>query len=396
MLNNIRQIKDYKSPIQEILAASSLAYLLSPFRSKRLLIKIIWSLFLIIFLFLSIYYVILNILDYLQYNTTTSIYTINEQEIDFPTVSFCLKRDYYASENIFEIEIVALWFNNQNLLNEWSNHLESYQDLYYGQCYRYNSGLNMSNQSIPFKKLKASGRDDGLWLEFISKSSENTSKPIVLYIHNQTQMPATIYNKGRFISKGLNTYLIMKRIYDQKLESPYNDCFNNVSQYPFNKTIINYLSSKNREYTQKECFYLCRNLKFNELNYCNCTLPSLDHQIWSQCEVAFWSNCYNQFIDNYITNDLCSHYCPLECDSFSYETTVELELTNDLSTIDWYVIIVYLEDLKYTLISQQPKIELFGLISNLGGILGLFIGFSFISLLEIIETIAELIYIYFD
>ena len=277
MLNNIRQIKDYKSPIQEILAASSLAYLLSPFRSKRLLIKIIWSLFLIIFLFLSIYYVILNILDYLQYNTTTSIYTINEQEIDFPTVSFCLKRDYYASENIFEIEIVALWFNNQNLLNEWSNHLESYQDLYYGQCYRYNSGLNMSNQSIPFKKLKASGRDDGLWLEFASKSSENTSKPIVLYIHNQTQMPATIYNKGRFISKGLNTYLIMKRIYDQKLESPYNDCFNNVSQYPFNKTIINYLSSKNREYTQKECFYLCRNLKSNEFNYCNFTyLESLD------------------------------------------------------------------------------------------------------------------------
>jgi hypothetical protein len=48
------------------------------------------------------------------------------------------------------------------------------------------------------------------------------------------------------------------------------------------------------------------------------------------------------------------------------------------------------------LISQQPKIELFGLISNLGGILGLFIGFSFISLLEIIEVLAELIYVYFD
>jgi len=42
---------------------------------------------------------------------------------------------------------------------------------------------------------------------------------------------------------------------------------------------------------------------------------------------------------------------------------------------------VYNEDLKYTLIKQQPKIELFGLISNVGGTLGLFLGFSFISLL---------------
>ena len=48
------------------------------------------------------------------------------------------------------------------------------------------------------------------------------------------------------------------------------------------------------------------------------------------------------------------------------------------------------------MISQQPKVELFGLISNLGGILGLFIGFSFISLLEIIEVLAELAYIYLE
>jgi hypothetical protein len=57
----------------------------------------------------------------------------------------------------------------------------------------------MSNQSIPLKKLKATGRDDGLWLKFISKSTQNTSNPVVVFIHNQTQMPAKIYNKGRFL-----------------------------------------------------------------------------------------------------------------------------------------------------------------------------------------------------
>jgi hypothetical protein len=34
--------KDYKQSIKEILSSSSLAYLLSPIRSKRLLIKIIY------------------------------------------------------------------------------------------------------------------------------------------------------------------------------------------------------------------------------------------------------------------------------------------------------------------------------------------------------------------
>jgi len=87
--------------------------------------------------------------------------------------------------------------------------------------------------------------------------------------------------------------------------------------------------------------------------------------------------------------------------SIFYNDSINTGFTNDFKKYEnvsktFFSINVYYEDLKYTLISQQPKIELFGLISNLGGILGLFIGFSFISLLEIIETIAELIYIYLD
>ena len=72
--------KDYKTPIKEIISSSSLSYLLNPIKSKRLLIKLVWIVFLIVFFFASIYYVVLNILDYLQYETTTSIFTINERE----------------------------------------------------------------------------------------------------------------------------------------------------------------------------------------------------------------------------------------------------------------------------------------------------------------------------
>ncbi len=46
--------KDYKTPIKEIISHSSLSYLLSPIRSKRFLIKLLWLIFLILFLFGSI------------------------------------------------------------------------------------------------------------------------------------------------------------------------------------------------------------------------------------------------------------------------------------------------------------------------------------------------------
>ena len=55
---------------------------------------------------------------------------------------------------------------------------------------------------------------------------------------------------------------------------------------------------------------------------------------------------------------------------------------------------IYYEDLKYTWINQQPKIELFGLISNIGGSLSLFVGISFISFLELFEVFTEIFFIY--
>jgi len=399
-----------KKSINKILSASSLAYLLSPFRSKRLLIKIIWSLFLLIFLFGSIHYVILNILDYLKYETTTSIQTIYEQEPDFPTISFCNRFD-----KDFELNISELWFDSLNLIREWKNQIEQYNDDYCGKCYRFNSGLNWTNQSIEIKKSKRIGSDDGLWLTLYTNTIYDYGE-LKLFIHNYTENPKNIYRKGSIISSGTNNYFLVKRTSDQKLESPFNECFKDINKFPFNKTIIDYLNKTNRKYSQIECFNLCFNLHYNQTNPCNFFLTSLDEEPY----FSYGNNnsCFEKFSKNFKQFDKCSQFCPLECDQYSYEINLNSnkiigtgkinKISNDYDSIlhefqtyenvskTYYKINVYYEDLKYTLISQQPKIELFGLISNLGGILGLFIGFSFISCLELIEILAELIYIYLE
>jgi len=56
----------------------------------------------------------------------------------------------------------------------------------------------------------------------------------------------------------------------------------------------------------------------------------------------------------------------------------------------------YYPRLEYTLINQIAKMNSFDLVSSVGGTLGLFIGFSFFTLVEIIEIISELIGYYLN
>ena len=108
---SIETKKNFQKSINEIISVSSIQFITSPFRTKRLVIKLAWTSFLIIFFCLSINYCIENLNDYLNFDTITSIQTINEQESDFPTISFCSNFD-----SSFDIKILHIWFNKQNLI----------------------------------------------------------------------------------------------------------------------------------------------------------------------------------------------------------------------------------------------------------------------------------------
>ena len=75
--------------------------------------------------------------------------------------------------------------------------------------------------------------------------------------------------------------------------------------------------------------------------------------------------------------------------------SLDLFQTYEEANKHWIVLYVYYKDLKYTLIKQEPKTETFDFISNIGGILGLFLGISFLSLIEALEIFIEIIYILF-
>lgn len=92
--------------------------------------------------------------------------------------------------------------------------------------------------------------------------------------------------------------------------------------------------------------------------------------------------------------DKCAVYCPLECDSVSYQITPNAILfpKNEINFTDYVEINIYYRSLWSTTITQESKMLISDLISNIGGLVSLFIGFSFITFCELIQLITELLF----
>ena len=61
---------------------------------------------------------------------------------------------------------------------------------------------------------------------------------------------------------------------------------------------------------------------------------------------------------------------------------------------NFFSLVVYYEELKYTLITENPSMTIVDLVSNVGGILGVFTGISFLSFIEIFELIFDCLIFY--
>ena len=137
----------------------------------------------------------------------------------------------------------------------------------------------------------------------------------------------------------------------------------------------------------------------------------------------FQMNCslftWYEFLEKDYISKSCILQCPLECYSINYEITTSFTsyhtynyalnslmknpvirskfqnetLTFDLIKQSVLLLNVYYDKLAYTQISKDAKFELVDLVSGIGGLLGLFLGMSFLSFAEFIEIILESIVI---
>jgi len=90
--------------IVDLIDASSLPRTHILIKSKHITVKIVWFIFTVILLTLSIKYVIGNISNYFNYEVVTNINIIQENKSQFPAVSFCFQTA--DSEKLSELKLM--------------------------------------------------------------------------------------------------------------------------------------------------------------------------------------------------------------------------------------------------------------------------------------------------
>lgn len=187
----------------------------------------------------------------------------------------------------------------------------------------------------------------------------------------------------------------MDKIFNSKLNNPFNNCLKDVSSFQGNRSIIDFILSTGQTYSQVRCFELCFDLDYIQNNQCDCKTKI--GMVWFDCYTNLWTenrsdfkqvadcsyNFRSKFYSNNFTN-VCKHCIP-ECDSASYSNTITTNF--DLNNIE---VNIFLDSLQFTSISMLPKMEVYDLISNIGGVLGLFMGLSFVNILEIADLFLEI------
>ena len=312
----------------------------------------------------------------------------------------------------------------------YTNDFEIYHDSLYGACLKFNSGKNMNGDMVDQKNVHHTGSSNGLELELfigdVDKNNNIFSKEhgFNIFIRNQSEFDS--FNmEGVEISPGISTRIILSRSSWKKQPEPYSDCTADLtSKDSYPSQIYKESFPTDRAYTYFDCSNLCV-IHFIELK-CDCSLNELQNN-YRICyldakNVIKDFDCVNlafkQFASDSSNIEKCD--CPIECDNtyYTYSLSTSLfptrkyseyllksnlirnkypnittheELKKNVARIQ-----IFFDGMKETVIEESVKTEMSDLISNLGGLLGLFLGLSFLSLIEFVEVFLQVVFVSFN
>ena len=443
------------------------------FKTKYRLLKVIWTFFLLAAVGCCLFFLTRSINSYLEFGVITNIEMVDERPVIFPTITICDLEKFqtdFAADLIKEIYLTQLKLdvtdiidnsnvaamyanvyklataraaspsfgdsNRKNLTNDfrqnlfWCGYNNNFTDCdvgdflwsydyTYGNCYKFNSGLNADSKQVPLRNASKPGDTNGL--NFLLFNIENPNKysrfnikkheGIVMFIHDTTHNPIT--SDGIQVPPGANVNIAIKKKITHKYPYPYSNCKDLSS---FSSDFYDIITQSNKSYRQSDCFNLL--LQRNIIKNCSCydlqyyrlynATPCLNNTQLDCAEMNYMSF-WNNDLDSY------SSECPLECDFVEYDFTFS---TSDFDAYGLYMykyntkppfvyqlnifkkqlvsINVYFSDLRYTEITETPSMTIIDLFANIGGTVGLFVGISVLSFVEIIEIIIEVIIIYFE
>jgi hypothetical protein len=178
-----------KKIIVDILSMSTAHGIPNILRSNNLFLIIMWSMVCGLSVCVGSYFVIDNVLDYLKYNTVSTISVVSEQSVQFPTISICAHPGITRTlnETVLRVRYDRVFETNVE------KYFEEFQDPVFGKCFRFNSGRNFYGEKIDILNSTSSGRPNGLRIEaFVDMPEQYDFVEIIVYIHNHSTPPYNI------------------------------------------------------------------------------------------------------------------------------------------------------------------------------------------------------------
>ena len=270
MNSKIMKLKEKSAEL--LLSATTVHGVPNIFRTSNRIVFLMWLSCFLTSTCIGFYYSVEAILDYLQYPTLTTLDIINEPNSQFPTVSFCfaLPLEFSLNESITRLRFDRVDFNK----SDFSSYFEKFIDPEYGNCFRFNSGRNVHNQTYNILNSTTRGMSYSLRMDFyLDKKNEYDVVDIMIAIHNSSLPPLEIRNGGVFWSSTGNTiWFQVERIFKEMLDAPYSSCLKDVNSFQLNKTLVDLIQnlSPNRKHTHKDCLLYCSYLNALEESKCKC------------------------------------------------------------------------------------------------------------------------------
>ncbi|KAF6027068.1 hypothetical protein EB796_014629 [Bugula neritina] len=285
-----------------------------------------------------------------------------------------------------------------------------FYDRRYGNCYTFNSGL-----SGTYSKTNSPGAAFGLSMTlFINQPNYipvlSPQAGVKLLIHKQGEVPQ-ISEKGFNLAPGLKTSIALRYLVMERLEGEnYSNCTKR-NERPLDDSLHDYYPGN---YSQQGCYKTC--VQMLTIEKCGCANPlyRVPARIRT-CPIENY-NCVEEVESSIDYENNCS--CPLPCweSQYLYTTTSSQWPSNNyepywkqsmqsrgkaLSKIlndktrqsikeEFVNVEVYFDNLNYYLYKERASMTLEDLVGNIGGHLGLWIGMSVISFVEVFELIASL------
>ena len=235
-------------------------------------------------------------------------------------------------------------------------------------------------------------------------------------------MPFTL-NTGISIQPGFETYVGIDRQFTNKLSSPYSKCLSDL--VPPNAYAVQLFSFFNQlnvtYYDQNFCYKLCYQDKLiNNCSCCDIVTPSIRNSTF--CMTSSEIECLNSFNEFFSTTDLnslCDNACPQQCNMAEFKLALSMasfptlnylkiqqtssnkgymfpqNVTNaelqSFASKGFLKLIINYNNLYYTSIDESPATSFDMFFGNIGGQLGLFLGISLLSFVELLELIVQFV-----